>query len=109
MSPYFGLGTFLHDIFQTIIDLTRFIGRFRTFLGPRGRKFLLLSYRFCATDCYVKAHTHTVAIAEKDTFRLLTAECSLHKKAADACLCISGLVRDLVRWRMRPARYPCRS
>jgi hypothetical protein len=90
MSPFSSLGGFLHDTFQTTIDWARFIGRFRTFLGPRGRKFLLLSYRFCATDCYVKAHTHTVAIVEKDTFSLLTAGRSLHKKPLMLAYCISG-------------------
>ena len=107
-APFSGLGGFLHGHFETIIVWTCFSGKFHTFLGPRGRKFLLLSYRFCATDCYVKAHIHTVAIAKKITQyfcwpMILQAQRPLVRKY------ISGLMRDLVRWKRRPGRYPCRS
>ena len=82
----FGLGGFLYDTFEIIIVWTCFSRRFRTFLGPRGRKFLLLSYRFCATDCYVKVHIYAVAIVEKDNSRFLLVDNITNTKAAGAQL-----------------------
>ena len=60
-APYSGLGGFLHDHLGTVMVRTCFSGRFRTFSGPHGQKFLLPSYRFCPNwppRCRTYARSH---------------------------------------------------
>ena len=46
MVIHFGLGDFLHDIFESTMVGTCFSGRFHTFSGPPDHKSESLSYRF---------------------------------------------------------------
>ena len=71
-APYFGLGGFLHDHFETTMVGTCFRGNFRTSWDcPPANSYL------CYADLdlsghYNAEHFPSVIVIEKDTFPLLT-------------------------------------